>query len=396
MTSRDSERYIIGTATGLLADQLYFVALGWTAAEANGGSGTSIVLTAGAAARLLVLLLGGVVADRVGPKTLAVGSDLARASLMAIAGLTILAGNLSLPVLIALSVTFGVVDAMFIPAVGALPGQFSTGDQTTRLQSTRLAAQRFSLILGAPLAGFLLGVSGFVLVLGINTLLFLTSATLLSRIHLPDVEAEAKVSEGSLWAEMVSGFRYVSSRPVLRAVILLTAMTELCLAGAFNVGLPLLSLQRGWGPEGVGLLIGAFGVGAAAAAVVVATRGIRSAGKVACGSIAAIGPGLATAAVTSDLAVALAAFALTGIAAGLCSPLLVGLATTLTSPEIQGKVMSLLALASFAGVPISYALTGWLVGRFGIELPFVLSGSAALLVGAVAIAAGPIRKARLP
>ena len=391
MSRSDSRRYVVGAATGLLADQLYFVALGWTAAEMHGGSGASIVLTVGATARLLVLLLGGVVADRVGPQRLAVGSDLGRAPLMAVAGVTIVVGPPSLSVLVVLSFVFGIVDAMFVPAVGALPGQFSSGSRAATLQSARLAAQRFSLILGAPLAGLLLGASGFALVLGINAALFLTSALLLSRIQLRAGSSTA--TEDTLWADVVSGFVYVCRDPLLRGVVMLTAVTELCLAGAFNVGVPLLSLERGWGPEGVGLLLGAFGTGAALASVFVATRPVRSAGLVACAAIAAIGPGLWVAAVAERLVVALAALALTGVVAGLCAPLLVGLATSTAAPAMQGKVMSFLALAGYGGVPISYALTGWLVDERGIEFPFVIAGSAALIVGVAASAVGPVRRA---
>ncbi len=50
-----------------------------------------------------------------------------------------------------LAVVFGTVDALFLPAVGALPARITGKDQLARVQGMRGLAVRFAAVVGAPL-----------------------------------------------------------------------------------------------------------------------------------------------------------------------------------------------------------------------------------------------------
>lgn len=114
-------RWLAGFGVSLVGDQIYHVALVWTAAEVAGASGAGLVLATASVPRLLLLLVGGAVVDRWGARRLMVGSDALRCLVMVAAAVATVAADPALAVLIAVALVFGAVDAVFLPAVGALP-----------------------------------------------------------------------------------------------------------------------------------------------------------------------------------------------------------------------------------------------------------------------------------
>lgn len=62
--------------------------------------------------------------------------------------------------LIGLAVIFGVVDALFMPAVGALPPRMTTPGQLARMQGMRGLSIRISNAVGPLLAGVVLAAGG--------------------------------------------------------------------------------------------------------------------------------------------------------------------------------------------------------------------------------------------
>lgn len=61
--------------------------------------------------------------------------------------------------------------------------------------------------------------------------------------------------------------------PVLRPLVLAIALSDLGFVGPMNLGLTLLSQQRGWGSSGMGWVLAGFGTGAGAASLLLALRG---------------------------------------------------------------------------------------------------------------------------
>lgn len=113
-------RWLAGFAISLIGDQVYFIALGWAAVQTTGPGGAGLILAAGSVPRLVLLLLGGAFVDRWGARRLMLGSDVLRGTVMAAAAVLTAATSPSLIVLVSVAVVFGMVDAMFLPAVGAL------------------------------------------------------------------------------------------------------------------------------------------------------------------------------------------------------------------------------------------------------------------------------------
>ena len=187
------------------------------------------------------------------------------------------------------------------------------------------------------------------------------------------------------------------------SLILLVALLELGFTGPITAGVPLLSASSGWKVQGVGWLLGAFGIGAAATAGGLAIRRtpVRSGLLMGLGLLA-IGIGLGSIGAVSmlpldprwSLTAATAAAAVVGCGAGLFGTL-VNTALLLAAPQQHlGRVMSVVSLTTFTALPISLAATSWLVEWTSSAVPF-LAGAALITAGAVlALAQTSIRTLR--
>ncbi|NUS12684.1 MAG: MFS transporter, partial [Streptomyces sp.] len=135
-------RWLTAYTASLLGDSVYFVALAFAAARSGTPEQVGLVMAAGAVPRAVLMLGGGVVADRFGPRRVVIGGDAVRCVLILAAAGALALASPGLWLLVALALVFGAVDALFMPAVGALPPRITTPDQLTRLQGLRALVVR--------------------------------------------------------------------------------------------------------------------------------------------------------------------------------------------------------------------------------------------------------------
>ncbi|MFD0593712.1 MFS transporter [Catellatospora coxensis] len=152
-------RYLGGQAVSILGDQVWYVALSYSAVQLASPGAAGAVLAVSALPRLALLLFGGAIVDRYGPRRLMIGSDVARGAIaLATAALALAQPSVALLVVVAL--LFGLADALFLPAAGAmLPRLLSPAQLTGGLALSGLTA-RLALTVGAPLGGLLLPLGG--------------------------------------------------------------------------------------------------------------------------------------------------------------------------------------------------------------------------------------------
>jgi hypothetical protein len=405
---RDVTRWLLGLAFSLLGDQVYFVALAWVAARSASPGDVGAILGAGSVPRLLLLLFGGAAADRFGPKRTALISDALRAGVMVLVAAVLGAGAPSVTLLVTLAVVFGVVDALYLPAVGALPRRLVTEDELARLQGMKAVVERLSIVLGAPLAGWLVAGYGLAAAFAANAVLFSLSVAILAVTRLrpreeitldgdPSSDSSCPAPATGLLADVAAGLRYVRSSRLLQVLLLVVAVVEVGFSGPINVGLPLLALDQGWGATGVGLVLGGFGAGAALTSLGVAVLGhVPHAGAVAGASALLLGGMVTGVGLSPTLAWAVAASTALGAASGVCGTLFSALVLHAAGADQAGRVMALLSVAALGTMPLGYAGTGMLAGLSSPAVPFVLGGAATALAAAVCLLLPSTRAAVLP
>ena len=280
-------RWITAYTCSVSGDSVYFVTLSWAASRSLGPAAAGIVLAVGAVPRALLMLGGGVVADRYGPRRVLIGSDLVRCVLVAGAALAVV-GRVYVGVLAVLAVGFGIVDALFMPAVGALPPVLVAADQLARVQGMRVLAVRAANLAGPVLAGVMLGVGGASASFLMAAALFGASLLGLMTLRIPHVVAPAAAPQTETDTATDTDTRHrhrhrnrhrpKPSRAVqrrseirhhhteLRRLVIVIGLSELCFSGPIAVAVVMLVAERHWSSTTAGWILGAFSIGGAAVA----------------------------------------------------------------------------------------------------------------------------------
>ncbi|MEU5434960.1 MFS transporter [Streptomyces sp. NPDC020719] len=393
-------RWLTAYTASLVGDSVYFVALGWSAQKAAGPTEVGLVMAAGALPRALLMLGGGVVADRFDPRRVILASDTLRCLLILTVAACIALTAPALWLLVTVALVFGAVDALFIPAVGALPPRITSSDQLARIAGMRSLAMRLSQITGPPIGGLAMGLGGAATTFTVAGLLFAVSLPLLLTIRIRPIDAggtEERQKPGTAWQDLRDGLRYIRRHRLLGPLVVTGAICELGLAGTLNVGMVLLNAERGWGASGYGLIVSGFGVGAASSAALLAVAGwLPRAGLVLVGTLLVGSAGAATIALVPTLWMAVVLAAVIGLDAGICGSLNNTLVQTAAAPAYLGRVTSVVSLTMVGLAPLSYPVVGAAIGAWGAAPVFIGCGVFGSLGVAIALASDAVRRAELP
>lgn len=393
-------RWLAAYTMSMVGDSVYYMALAWAAARSGSPTQAGLVLAVGAVPRAVLMLGGGVLADRWGPRRVVIGGDAARCVvILAVAAVLALTAP-GLWLLIAVALVFGVVDALFLPAVGALPPRITTRGQLTRVQGLRGLAARVANVTGAPLGGLLVALDGSAAAFAAAGALFAVSLVLLASVRMAPLPGDdtASVEGGAgAWRELTGGLRHIRRHRVLGPLMLVIALSELGFVGPLNIGLVLLAQDRGWGAGGMGWIVAGFGVGAGAASLLLAVRGrLPRAGLVLCLSVVVGALAIGALAFVPTVALATVVGLFVGLTAGLGGGLCGALAQTVTEPAYLGRVTSVSTLFTLGIAPLSYPVTGAAVGLWGTGPVFVVSATVCAAGGALGLAFAGLRRAKLP
>jgi len=185
-------------------------------------------------------------------------------------------------------------------------------------------------------------------------------------------------------ADLRRGLGFLAGHPLLGPLTLVIFLSNLGFVGPMNIGLAELASRRGWGPAGIGILLAAFGIGAAASALAMHWVRIRRGAGVWVVVLVAV---QGAAVISMGLIPGLALAALAATVVGLCSGPVAVTATVLsqaaTPDALRGRVSSLTTMTAYGTVLIASSATGLLIGALGLVGTYAISGCievAALLV----------------
>ncbi|OIK03265.1 MFS transporter [Streptomyces monashensis] len=390
-------RWLAAYTSSMLGDTIYYIALSWAAVRIGTPAQVGLVMAVGALPRAVLMLGGGVIADRFGPRRVVIGSDAVRcAAVLAVAALLFLTRPGLWPLAL-LALVFGAVDAVFVPAVGALPARLTAQDQLGRVQGMRSLAIRFAAVVGAPLGGLGVATGGAPAAFALAGLLIAVSVPLLVRVRVRDLPTRDAAPKGTAWADLKDGLRHIRGHRVLAPLMLAIALGDLGFVGPLNVGLTLLADRRGWGASGMGWILAGFGTGAGAASLLLAVRGrLPRAGLVAGCTIIAGSVAVGALAYAPTLLTAVGTALLVGLLTGLSGVMCGALLQTRSDPDYLGRVTAVSSLVSLGLTPLSMPFAAAAIGAWGLRPVYVVSAAVCGLGGVVALAVPALRTAELP
>ena len=217
-----------------------------------------LVLTAIWVPQLLLVLFGGVFADRLPRHLVMVGSNLLSGLAQGGIAVLLLTHHAQLWQLIVLQVFRGIAMAFFFPAVqGLIPETVSPGllqQANALLGMTKNGANIF----GAALGGVLVATAGPGWALGFDGATYLISAAILAAMRIKRAE---RVETPSVWRELAEGWSEFSSRTWLWAVVASAAVGNTVWMGASLVLGPLVAKEYLGGAASWGIIMASQGAG---------------------------------------------------------------------------------------------------------------------------------------
>jgi MFS family permease len=376
-----------GLAVSFVGDGIYIIAIAWQTYDlSNSPSALAAVGVAWSLPQVVLLLGSGVLSDRIDRRHLMIAGDVVRGVAIGAIGLLSIAGDLTMARLIALVVVYGAGQAIFGPAFNSIVPTIVPDDLLVQANSLGQFVRPVAWTLIGPLVGGVLiaGVGpGWAFIADAGTFAF--SAVMILAIRTRAVPRPGE-ERASPWADMKEGLRYVRRTTWLWVAMVAATVSLLATWGPWEVLVPyVVRNQLDGSAADLGLVFGAGGVGAVAAALVMGQRG-RLPRKAltmlyltwAAGMLATAGFGI----VTGIWQAALVAFV-----AETCITLLVVIWVTLVQrlvpSHLLGRVSSLDWMISIAGVPLSFAVVGPAADVFGVDATLIAAG---VLGGAITIA----------
>jgi predicted MFS family arabinose efflux permease len=259
-----------------------------------------------------------------------------------------------------------------------LPGLATTaGVPLERAVGHFEASSRLSVLIGAPLGGTLVAVTGPMPGLACVAIAFGAAALLMAvtvRGAAAPVESAEPVASQGYWRDIADGFRFCVRDPLFRLVVALVLVTNLLDAARSTTLLPLYADQQLGGAQALGLVTGVFGGAAFLGSVAfgyVAHRVPRRVVFALCFVLAG-GPSLVVPALGLSLPWMLASAALSGLAAGSINPILGAVELERIPEHMRARVFGLLGAGAWAGIPVGGLLAGLAADGVGVETTFTV------------------------
>ena len=424
LSDRNFRLLTAGQFTSTAGDFCYAVALPWLVLSTHGGPvllGT--VLACYGVPRTVLMPLGGVLADKLGPRTIMLTADLVRCGLVVVLAVFAAKHIVSLAALGPIAALLGAGEGLFIPASFTIMPSLLRPDWLQAGNALNSAAVQFGSLLGPALGGILVASAGSAPAFAVDAASFGVSALALALI-VPRTRAVlggagassdgagsaeldaagptgAGAGAGAAGPDAAGSARPAAQGPqdeagaepgkppgvwallrhsrLLQTLIVVAAVANLTAAGTFEVALPSLA-HMSFGATGYGVLVACYGAGAVIGTLAATKAGrLRRPAPVACGAFLITAASMCLVPFLGGLPGAAAAIVVLGAGNGFGNIIMITLLQQWAPPAMLGRIMGVVMLASMGTFPVSVVLSGVLVRAIG-PIPFFPVAGAVLAV----------------
>lgn len=374
---------MLGTAMVPVAMTLGVIQAGY------GASGVGYTLASSTVPMALLVLFGGVFADRFTPRRMMVGADIVRLVSQSVTAVLFLTGTPALWQLMVVSAVNGSAAAMFQPGLASLIPQIARDVQ--RAVATQRTSESAMLLMGPSVAGLLVTFADVGVVFLIDAAGFGVSALCLALLRLTPGTGAAE--EGSIWTNLRVGWHEFSSRTWMWGVIVIWAVMGIA---AFGPVVPLGSIlvNSAYNATGYGFVVSAHGAGTIVGGLI-AMR-VKPGRPLAAGALAMCFFALEPLSIALGLPLALmAACHLTaGMGSAFWGVMWMTSVQTQVAPEVLNRVHAYEVAGSVMALPVGQALAGPVASLLGAREVLAISSAVAVTGCVVLLSVPAIRRLR--
>jgi MFS family permease len=395
--SRNFRRYLGGQFVSAIGTWMGFTASSWLVLRLSDGSGTALGINSALMFGPVLLLgaYGGVLADKHDRRRILLWTQATYALLATVMAVLVASDVLTLWMVYTWSVASGIVTSIDNPSRQSFYAEMVGEDGLTNAVSLNSAVFMLSRVIGPAIAGLLIQTVGIAFCFAVDAVSYVAVLFALFTMRPDELFAQRRTTRER--GHLLAGLRYIWATDELRRPLLLMAVV-FTFAFQWQVLVPLLAEHAfRAGPGEFGLLSASAGIGALAAALVMANRAPRPSMRLLAMLAVCVGVALIVVAAAPTLPVASVLMILPGFAS--MAFMIVG-NTGLqhaARPEARGRVMALYGVIFLGSTPIGSPLIGWIGEHVGPRVDFVIAGGIAVAVGASVLwLRGRVRAAAVP
>lgn len=232
----------------------------------------------------------------------------------------------------------------------------------------------FAFAIGPAIGGLLVHAIGGPLALVLDGISFIVCALLLRRIR-----SHVLGEEDSILARLKGAVEHLREMPALRTLLITEAVAVVFFSSVEPVEVVYAKATLSAGTLGLGVLLGVWGVGAAAGAVLFAKAAKRSLGSMLIAGTLLVGIGYLGFAAAPTLALASVAALLGGVGNGVQAPAMISSVQRMTPPRLQGQMMGAVGSISALCPAIGFALGGVIAETSSPRTAMLVAGGVATL-----------------
>jgi MFS family permease len=341
---------------------------------------------------VLLVLFGGVVADRFRRDLVLVTSNFLCMATQAVAAGLLLSGVAEVWQIAVIEAVNGAAAAFSFPALQGIMPQLVARDELQQANALNGMVRNVTLIGGGVLGGAIVGFLGPGWGLSVNAVMYGMAALLIAQLRLGDRPTEGSMSRSTLH-DLRAGWREFTARRWVWVIVLAFCFINAATAGAIHTLGPVIADQS-FGRVGWGLLQSATGVGLVLGALIMLRWRPQRPLVIGMLGIAFDAPLMVMLGLDPSLVPLLLVAVLAGVGSDLFG---IGWETSLQQHIPRDKlsrVASYDALGSFVAMPVGQIVAGPLASIIGTERVIVASGVIVGIVVALTIADPSVRGLR--
>ncbi len=383
-----------GGLVSRIGNGIHNIALVWFVLELTGsGTATGTIMLLSYLPGVLMGPFSGVLVDKLNRKFLIVGMDIIRGLVVIWLSWVIYLGNAGFFHVGIATVLIAISNSFFNPAIEAVLPLLIRDKNLQSANSLEHFSLNFSQIIGAGIGGFLIALTGISGVFLINGISFLLSAFSELFIDIPPV-INNNTEKKSFLDELKFGFRFLHQSRAILALFSLAIFLNFLFTGLAMVGLPFVFKQvLNVNSKLFGIFQSVFPAGAVIGALILSFKAeIKNFYKVLMSTllfqgllIILIGLPISPYILSSyslfyvNIVLIIVLFIM-GLSNSIVNIPIKVILQRLVPDHLRGRIFGLLSTFSQGLIPVSMALTGFLLDRVPAYLLFIYSGIATTIL----------------
>ena len=337
----------------------------------------SIVLAAQAVPLVVMLPVGGVVADRLGRARVIAVTDIILSAFVFVVAALFITGTATVPLLVGLSFIMGILNGLWWPAMSGLVPDVMRDDEHLQPANAYISvASNGGLVAGNAIGGLLVAAFGSGIAIAIDATTFLVAGLLVLTFR--DVSKPHDSGE-SMMGDLAHGWRVFISFKWVWVITLSFSFIVMVLRGSEEVLGPVLALQEYGGPAGWAIALACMSAGLLVGALTGSRIRVRRPmlfGMLICLTLPVW---LVCLAFALPLPVVAAGAFVWGLSIELFMVLWFTALQTHVPREALSRVSAYDAMGALMFGPIGLALAGPLVASVGLQTAFLAAAAVALV-----------------